>query len=194
MRKVFLLFIPLVFMLNACSDDTEIRQEILERFSDASYLQTTAEIRCEYDDEQREYTLSCHYIPGGLSVVSVVEPQELLGLVAEFEGEEKRISYQDTVLDAPLLGAEGLSPAALLPLLFDAVRDGYIIEESAETCNGTDAQRMTFLEEGENESIYYTVWFSKEDGSILAAEVATGTVLNFKLAFTSFTFGDKIEK
>ena len=193
MRKVVLLFISLIILLSGCSNEDLERQEMLKRFSEASYLQMTAEIRCEYESERREYTLACHYVPDGLSVVSVVEPEELLGLVAEFEGEEKRLSYQDTVLDAPMLGMEGLSPAGLLPLLCDAIRDGYIIEENAETCSDIDAWRITFLEEGEQESLYYTVWFAMEDGKPLAAEVTTGTVLNFKLAFTDFTFGDILE-
>ena len=93
-------------------------------------------------------------------------------------------------MDAPLLGMEGLSPAGLLPLLCDAIRDGYIMEENGEECNDIPAWRITFLEEGEKESLYYTVWFSKDDGRMLAAEVTTGTVLNFKLAFTDFIFGD----
>ncbi len=190
MRKVVLLFIPVVLLLSGCSADSLARQEILSRFSKASYLQMTAEIKCEYENEQREYKLTCHYVPDGLCVVSVVEPEELLGLVAEFEGDEKRLSYQDTVLDAPLLGMEGLSPAGLLPLLCDAIRDGYIMEENGEECNDIPAWRITFLEEGEKESLYYTVWFSKDDGRMLAAEVTTGTVLNFKLAFTDFVFGD----
>ena len=194
MRKVVLIFISIIFILSGCSDGGLARQELLGRFSEAPYLQMTAEIECEYENEKREYTLTCHYVPDGLSVVSVVEPEALLGLVAEFEGEEKRLSYQDTVLDAPLLGMEGLSPAGLLPLLCDAIRDGYIIEENTETCRDIDARRITFLEEGQQESLYYTVWFTKDDGRPLAAEVTTGTVLNFKLAFTDFTFGDILEE
>ena len=194
MRKAFFLFIALILTLTACSNDDLERQEIVKGFSEASYLQMTAEICCEYENEQRSYTLSCHYVPEGLSVVSVVEPEELLGLVAEFEGKEKRLSYQDTVLDAPLLGMNGISPASLLPLLCDAIRDGYIIEESAEDCKDIPAWRITFLEEGEQESLYYTVWFAKEDGRPLAAELTEGTVLNFKLAFTDFIFGDILTK
>ena len=194
MRKVVLLFIPLVLILGGCSDRGLQQKELLSRYSGASCLQMTAEIKCEYEHEQREYTLACHYVPDGLSVVSVVKPEALLGLVAEFEGGEKRLSYQDTVLDAPLLGMEELSPAGLLPLLFDAVRDGFIIEENSEDWGGIPAWRLTFLEEGENESLYYTVWFAKEDGRALAAELTEGTVLNFKLAFTDFVFGDILEE
>ena len=167
---------------------------MLTLFRDAPCLQMTAAVTCEYETETREYELVCHYEAEGTSVVTVTKPEELSGLAIEFDGEKKTLRYGETCLDAPRLGDEGLSPAEVLPRLMDALRQGYLTEEGKEDFAGAEAWRITLAQEGKTGDILFTIWLSEEDGTPLAATVFDGEMLNCKLVFTSFTFGDIMQE
>lgn len=189
MRKMLCGLLALLALLPGCGKGTEAAAEqLLQPYQNMESAEMEAEVKCEYSDELREYKLSCSYVPEGKSKVKVLEPEAIAGLTAVFDGDGASLCYEDLCLDAGTLGEEELSPAEVLPLLFDAVRSGYLLEESRESYRGEDAYRFCFETRGETEKIYYTFYISPE-GYPIAAEVSTGNVLNFRLAFTSFSFG-----
>ena len=183
----------LLLLMAACGKREEAAPDLLEPYRAMTGCTAEAEIDCEYETEVRTYALRCEYVPEGESTVTVLAPESLAGVSAVFSGKDASLRYDDLVLDAGTLGGEKLSPAAVLPRLLDALRNGYLLEESREKLGEEDCLRLTFETAGEAEKLYFTVWLPEKSGGPVAAEVSSGTVLNFRLKFTSFTFGAIIE-
>lgn len=174
-------------LLSGCGAPQEA-ETLLGRFAAAQSCEMEAELCCEWETEQRRYTLHCLWQPEGESRVTVRQPEELAGLSAVFDGESCTLCYEDQVLDAGTLGESGLSPAEVLPRLMEALRTGWLLEESREERNGEALLRLTLETEEDGVKQYWTVWL-REDGTPAAAEVTIKEKLIFRGEFTLFSFG-----
>ncbi|MGM9661526.1 MAG: hypothetical protein ACI3WR_00345 [Oscillospiraceae bacterium] len=180
----------LLCLLTGCGGGTEeAAQQALERFRQMEGCAMEAVVKCEYASELREYTLRCDYVPGGKSTVTVLVPERLKGLSAVFDGETASLCYEDLCLDAGTLGEGKLSPAAALPRLMDAAREGYLLEQSREACGGVDCLRLTLETAGEAGKLHSTLFLEEETGTPVAAEISENGSLIFRLQFTDFVFG-----
>ena len=190
MKRCMGLLMATVLLMTGCAAEKEdIAERILQQYGSVGACSMEALVRCEYENESREYTLKCVYCAEGESEVTILEPEGLQGLSVVFDGQQRRVIYKDLVLDAPALGKTHLSPAGILPRLLDAVKQGWLLEE-----NGEDESlwRMAFETEENGVKQYWTVWFDKETGEPRYAEVSEDNQLFFTIEFTSFSFDDII--
>ena len=176
MKKILFLAVAFLIM-TACSNDNPYETFLLIR---AGYLaadvQLTAELSADYGDRCVEYKLA--YVGDGKSgEVSVIEPDEIRGISAQI-GEDKKVSLKcgDVLIDTGVIYGTDVSPVGALPLIVNAVREGYVSTVYRETLNGSEYTVVEIDETpaGESEKLIYTLWFAAEDRSLYKAEVNAG--------------------
>lgn len=193
MRKT-LFCVPMIvsaLLFTACGNVQEDVYEKLRQYYEAlENCSVTAEIKCDYGSDVQNFTVDCTWNSSGTSTVTIVEPEELSGITAEFESEHMTLVYDGVSLAAGDMG--GLSPAAFLPCVLDGIRTGYILEKSIESIGGKDSYRVVFDTTGEtDEKVDYTVWFDEAFRPI-SAEVSVGGETILYGEFTNVEFGDII--
>lgn len=180
--------LALLLILSGCGGTDTEAETLLERFAAMESCAMEARVKCEYEGELRAYTLRCDYAAQGESRVTVLEPEALAGLSAVFDGEGCTLRYEELVLDAGTLGESALSPAEALPRLMEALRTGWLLEQSREEGAEGALTRLTLETEENGVKHDWTVWL-REDGTPAAAETTVKEKLIFRMEFTSFSFG-----
>ena len=190
MISLSLLFLCACGALNGGSDGEEGKKDgaqiLQEEYRSLSGCDMTARVRCDWDGEVADYTLRCVWSAGGASSVEVLEPELLRGVRAEFDRETLTLVYDDISLPADTLSAEELSPAQCLPMLMDAICEGYILEKGAEQIDGQDCARLLFDVTGpQGNKIHDTVWFGADHVPVRAEVEVDGAVI-FTVDFAEF--------
>lgn len=134
MRRWFCVpMMALLLLLAACagggageSKTVDFRQ----RYHDMTGCTMEASVLCGQEGLEWEALLRCEYVPDGESTVEVLEPESIAGVRAVLSDSDWRIEYEDACLNAGGLGSEEISPAACLPRLMNALRDGWLLEEN----------------------------------------------------------------
>lgn len=146
------------------------------------------------EDAFGTFTLRCEYDPEGESIVEILEPETVAGIRAVVGSDTLTVMYEDLCLPAGTLSREAISPAACLPWLMDSLRDGWLLEESAEEVNGTPCLRLCLDETDDGARMEATVWLRKEDRKPVRGEIAVDGEKILTAEFTSFQFYDTINK
>jgi len=181
-----LLFAPMIVLLLlfvGCGEKTEDSvRDVQRRYRDLPVMETETVLRCHYGEEIRDYTLTCAY-DRERWVVTVVQPENVSGVAAVFEGEEMKLSYEDVLLDAgPFSGTE-LTPFWAIPGFFTALGEGYPLEYSMEE----ELLRVTFEVTEENgEKRLHTAWFDEED-RVVRGEIAVEGAVIYEVSVTTDT-------
>jgi hypothetical protein len=121
----------------------------------------------------------------------VLEPESIAGVRAVFRDEDWYLEYEDTVLNAGDLGE--VSPAACLPRLMNALRDGWLLEENEEQWNDIPCVRLALDQSGSDGKIVSTLWLRQADGVPVRGEISADGEIILTAEFTSFAFYDTIE-
>ena len=187
--------IALCLLLSACGGAGEAGAEALrEPYQEMAGCSMEADISCDQGGLAWEARLLCDYVPGGESAVEVLAPETIAGVRAVLDGESGALEFQGEALDVGRLSGEAVSPAACLPALMDALRDGWLLEENEEDWNGTPCLRLCLDQTGpEGGKIVSTLWLRREDGTPLRGEIAVDGAQILTAEFTSFSFCDILE-
>lgn len=187
----------LLLLLAACAGGGKGETETVDlrqRYHDMPGCTMEASVTCGQEGLEWEALLRCAYTPDGESTVEVLEPDTIAGVKAVLSDSDWRVEYQDDCLNAGPVGSEEISPAACLPRLMNALRDGWLLEENREDWNGTPCLRLTVDQSGlQDGKIVSTVWLRQEDGTPLRGEIAVDGEIILTADFTSFAFCDTIE-
>ena len=168
--------------------------DLRQRYHDMTGCTMEAAVTCGQEGLEWEALLRCEYAPDGESTVEVLEPESIAGVRAVLSGSDWRIEYEDDCLNAGVLGSEEISPAACLPRLMSALRDGWLLEENREDWNETPCLRLSVDQSGlQDGKIVSTVWLRQEDGTPLRGEIAVDGEIILTADFTSFAFCDTME-
>lgn len=187
----------LLLLLAACAgggtgeaETVDLRQQ----YHDMTGCTMEAAVTCGQEGLEWEALLRCEYTPDGESTVEVLEPASIAGVKAVLSGGGWRVEYEDACLNAGTLSSQEISPAACLPRLMSALRDGWLLEENREEWNETPCLRLTVDQSGlQDGKIVSTVWLRQEDGTPLRGEIAVDGEVILTADFTSFSFCDTIE-
>lgn len=197
-KRICFAAMTVLVMLSACGEAGQKQspaEDALEQYRNMTGAELAAHVSCTWNGEAREYLLKCTYAPEGESTVEVQEPEELAGLTAVVDGETMGLRYEGDCLDAGTISNEGISPAACLPRLLDALRTGWLLEENEEKWGETDCLRLTVDTTGaEGGKILWTVWLNRETGVPVHGEIAVEEEIIFQLEFTEFSFCDTITR
>lgn len=198
MRRGFCVpMMALFLLLTACAGGGTGEAETVDlrqRYHDMTSCTMEAAVTCDQEGLEWEALLRCEYVPDGESTVEVLEPESIAGIKAVMGGSDWRIEYEDVCLNAGALSDEEISPAACLPRLMSALRDGWLLEENWENWNETPCLRLTVDQSGlQDGKIVSTIWLRQEDGTPLRGEIAVDGEIILTADFTSFVFCDRIE-
>lgn len=153
-----------------------------------------AVVVCEQEHLEWEAQLVYEYVPGGESSVEVVAPETIAGIKAVFWDEQCYIEYEDLCLNIGKLSVEEISPVLCMPYMIGALRDGWLLEENAETWGEVPCLRVTLDQTGTNgNKIVSTIWLKQEDGTPLRGELSVDGENILRAEFTDFCFYDTID-
>lgn len=165
--------------------------DLRDRYHDCAGCTMEAAVSCDQEGLAWEAELRCDYVPGGESTVEVLAPEAIAGVRAVLNDTDWRLEYQDASLNAGTLSEEEISPAACLPRLMSALRDGWLLEENEEAWNGEPCLRLTVDQTGVKDGkILSTVWLKLADGTPVRGEIAVDGEIILTADFTSFAFCD----
>ena len=188
--------ITLCLLLAACGGTKEAKNDAAaarEPYHDMDGALMEAMVSCPQGDRLWEAALRCDYVPGGESTVEVLSPETIAGVKARVDETDWKLEYEDVCLDAGALSAEAISPAACLPRLMNALRDGWLLEENEEDWNDVPCLRLTVDQSGlQDGKILTTLWLRRDDGTPLRGEIAVENEIILTAEFTSFQFYDTI--
>ena len=188
----------LLLLLAACGGgaggDRESQiADLRDRYHDCTGCVMEARVSCDQEGLAWAAELRCDYVPGGESVVEVLSPETIAGVKAVLSDTDWRLAYEDASLNAGTLSDEEISPAACLPRLMSALRDGWLLEENEEEWNGVPCLRLTVDQTGVKDGkILSTVWLRQTDGTPVRGEIAVDGEILLTADFTSFSFYDTI--
>lgn len=195
-RRMCAPMISLLLLLAACGRVEEKEapgMHLRKLYEDMAGCSMVAEVCCSFDTLLWTGELRCDYVPSGESLVEVLKPESIAGVRARMRDDSWQLEYEETVLPVPVLGETSLSPAACLPRLMHALREGWLLEEREEVLREIPCLRLTLDESApDGRKIVSTLWLRREDGIPLRGEVALENEIILTAEFTSFTFYDKI--
>ena len=165
--------------------------DLRDRYHDMAGCTMEAAVSCDQEGLAWEAELRCAYVPGGESTVEVLAPEHIAGVRAVLSDTDWRLEYEGESLNAGTLSDEEISPAACLPRLMNALRDGWLLEENEETWNGVPCLRVTVDQTGVKDGkILSTVWLNLDGGIPVRGEIAVDGEVILTADFTSFSFCD----
>ncbi len=183
MRKILsVLMIPLLF-LAGCGGRQAAMERRFEQFRAdvlaAPEITVRASLTADYGEHVEEYVLDAAY-DGAETAVTVVEPLLIAGVTARSRYGETEIEYGNVLLGTVELDAEGLTPVAALPVIFEAMAGGYteLVWRDGEYL----AARLFAGDDAR-----CTVWLDAEALTPLAAEIDADGRRVISCAFTDWT-------
>lgn len=189
--------IALCVLLTGCgsAEETITAEQLRRPYQTMDGCAMEAKVSCTQNDAVWEAELRCDYRPGGDCTVEVLLPESIAGVKAIFTGSDWLFEYEDITLNAGALGSEQISPAACLPRLMEALRDGWLLEENEEEWNDIPCLRLTVDQSGSRGGkILSTLWLRPDSGAPLRGEITVDDKIILTAEFTSFEFYDKITK
>ena len=153
-----------------------------------------AAVSCDQDGTLWQADLRCAYTPEGETTVEVLSPETIAGVRAVLSGGEAALEYGDLCLNAGTVSAEDLSPMACLPELMDALREGWLLEESREDWGEVSCVRLTLDRTGPHGGkVLSILWLREDGGTPLRGEIAVDGEIILTADFTSFSFYGTIQ-
>ena len=195
-KKIYVPMIALCLLLTSCGDaGEESSASLRDRYHEMSGCTMEAAIVCDQEGMEWEASLRCEYVPGGESVVEVLAPETIAGVKAVVSDSDWSLEYEGECLNAGAISSEGISPAACLPRLMNALRDGWLLEENEESWNEVPCLRLCVDQSGtQNGKIVSTIWLRQDDGMPLRGEISVDGEIILTAEFTSFAFYDTITR
>lgn len=194
------LMMALLFLLPGCGgsaggDGGTQAADLRDRYHDMAGCAMEASVSCGQEGLVWEAELRCDYVPGGESTVEVLSPESIAGVKAVLSDTDWHLEYEGASLNAGTLSGEEISPAACLPRLMSALRDGWLLEENEEAWNGVSCLRLTVDQTGVKDGkILSTVWLNLADATPVRGEIAVDGEIILTADFTSFAFYDTISE
>ena len=188
--------ITLLLLLAACGGqgggEGEVpAADLRDRYHDMAGCTMEAAVSCDQEGLAWEAMLRCDYVPDGESTVEVLSPETIAGVKAILSEPDWRLEYEGDSLNAGTLSSEEISPAACLPRLMSALRDGWLLEENEEDWNGVSCLRLTVDQTGVKDGkILSTLWLRQDGGTPVRGEIAVDGEIILTADFTSFSFYD----
>ncbi|MBQ9331241.1 MAG: hypothetical protein IJ221_09740 [Oscillibacter sp.] len=182
----------LCLLLCGCGGAEKTAPDLLERYRTMSGCTMEAEVSCDWEGLPWSAGMRCDYVPEGESTIELLSPETLAGVTVVLEEDTWYLRVGEKTLDAGSVSPEKISPAACLPRMMHALRNGWLLEENEESWQGVACRRVAVDQSGEQGTILTTLWLRQEDGTPLRGEIAVDGERVLTAEFTSFAFCDTI--
>ena len=185
--------IALCLLLCGCEKQEQAAENLRAAYQEMSGCEMTAEVTCGQSGLEWSATLHGTFVPEGESTVEILEPLEMAGVRAVICEDGWTLEYGDLCLNAGTLTEEAVSPAAALPRMMCALREGWLLEENQEKREDVPCTRLALEQTGAaGGEIVTTVWLRQADGLPLYGEISVDGETILSARFTDFTFCDTI--
>ena len=174
MKKVLLsVLLCCCLLLSACGD--RAAQSRFEAFAESlaakESLAFTADLRCEYPEQSRRFTLR-YEKDAACERITVLAPQLIEGVSVSVDGDGAALCYDGIVLDTPPLDPYGLTPMNALPKLVSALTNA--LPDTHWEEDGCAVYRLV-----PDDHLTVTVWFAEGMKPLRAELMSDGNVSVF---------------
>lgn len=188
----------LALLLSACSGTENKMQEALHfrtSLLEAQSCQFTAELTAQGETEVYACTLACEVDNQGTVTVTVVEPEEIAGIMATVTREGAQVEYDGVRLHFGELSGS-VTPVGTPGLLYAAWTSGYIAASGSE--NGTTLTRYLLGTGSEERQV--DTWFDANGVPVSCDVTENGVVVvsvqlrDWQVSSTAPPASDSIDK
>ena len=200
MRKTVFCVLMMTLLLAGCGGEKnkEISAEeravqLRTQYLAASECAGTAVVTADYGERVYGFTLDFSWMREGDTVLTVTAPEELAGLSATVGSGGSRLEFQGLSLGTGDLTGEGLTPLEFLPAVMTDIDSGFMAECSFETQEDRETLRVLFRdpEEEAQEGLERVLWFDRDTGALLRAELSYRGELVIRSDFVAFELMEK---
>lgn len=129
-RSGMVCVLMITLLLSACGGGKgnlaqELALTVRTAYSAAKGCTGRMKVVADYGQRVYTYTLSLA-ADGQETVLTVVQPEEIAGIVARVKPGESWLEYDGAVLETGPLSREGLTPLGAVPALLEAARSGFM--------------------------------------------------------------------
>ena len=178
--------------VTACTDKGPDAEELALSIRGAYLEEPVITAQCDImaDYGQRVYNFSYGMTSTDDEMtLTLLEPQEMAGMVVTFGQEDSTLSYDGVLLETGTLTEDGITPVTAVPVLLETVRTGFISFCDLETEDDETRLRVLCrnpdIEAGTGQEI--DLWFDPETGNLLEAEISQDGYRVLDCTFTAFT-------
>ena len=198
MRKLCCVLMILLLLAGCGKGMDEAEQAALD--IRAAYLSmagcaATLEISADYGERMFQCVLALDHTAGDETVLTVVEPELLRGVTARLKNGESMLEFDGIRLETGPLSDTGLSPIDCVPVILQAIREGYISAWGMEKLGERECVRFTTsnpeLRPGEGQEIH--LWFDRESYALLRTEFTIDGFMALRCEVSDFTWKEKEE-
>ncbi len=195
MRKALSCVLMMTLLLAACGgsgESSESPEELAARIR-AEYLSLTGwtaemEIHADYGERVYDFTLDAAWEKDGETVLTVVEPELIAGIVARVGKDEAYLEYDGISLSTGPLTGDGLDPLEAVPFLMEQIAQGYMAQCSFETEGEARVLKVCCREPeaGEGAGRECALYFDPDSHDLLRAELSWDGFTALTVTLTDF--------
>lgn len=140
-------------------------------------------VTADYGDEIHEFAMNCQTSGRGNVSFTVTQPESIAGITGEISSGEGKLTFDDTILQFPLLADDQVTPVSGPWILIKTLLGGYLTAANQED----DLLHLTIDDSYEDDALQMEIWLNGEDmpvcGEILydGRRIVTMTVENFQI-------------
>ena len=142
-----------------------------------------AEITADYGDKICSFSMNCIGNSDGSLLFTVTAPETIAGITGSVSEEGGKLTFDDTVLQFPLLADDQLSPVSAPWIFYHTLRNGYLTSAGME-----DGQlRLSIDDSFRDDALHLDIWLNEADIPIRSeilhenTRILTLTVENFQI-------------
>lgn len=174
-----------VVLLTGCSAHSEDLDRALQLRTalQSGSCSFEASITADYGDKIYTFQMDCTADPGGALTFCVTEPVSIADICGQISSQGGALTFQDTLLEFPLLADGQISPISAPWLLIRTLQGGYLTGAGMEG----ELLRLQLDDSFEENDLTLTVWLDDRDQPVAADILYAGrrilsvTVKNFTL-------------
>lgn len=166
MKKMGALVLAM-FLLAGCSNAKNYINRALElrsRLHRSEGCSFTAGITADYGDQLYQFTLSCQGDSQGNLAFTVMEPETIAGITGNISNRGGELTFDDSVLEFPLMADGLLTPISAPWLLLKTLRGGYLTSAGMEG----ELLRLAVDDSYEEDALHLDIWLDGEDRPVQA--------------------------
>jgi len=176
-KSTVICVLMMTLVLSACGGGKGDAAQELALTARTAYLAAggytgTMTVTADYGQRVYRYRVELA-VEGEQTTLTVMEPEEVAGVVASTGPGESRLEYDGTVLETGPLSQDGLSPLGAVPALLEAARSGFMDSCVLEELDRGQALRVFCRDPSgvAGQGREFFLWFDADSCALLRGEI-----------------------
>ena len=171
LKRISLILTLFLALFISCAAPAESASRISDTYKSLDSAEYTVVLTSSFPTKELSHTLEYAYKKEGDSLITVLSPPEAEGISLKINGDDSKLSFQDTALETGELDKNGLSPFSALPALISSWQEGNFMETDNAKMFNSDAYLVISQKSNEASVVEYRTWFSKDKLLPLYSEI-----------------------